>query len=76
MADPIAYAPQYGGLCADGVAYDTMTVNIDPNLWRIIDGKLYLSYDAGAIDEFEETKGFVAKADANWNRIRKALSAN
>jgi hypothetical protein len=75
MADPVAYAPQYGGLCADGVAYDTMTVNIDPQLFRIIEGKLYLSYDAGGMAEFEETKGFIAKADANWTHVRKALSA-
>ena len=75
IADPIAYAPQYGGLCADGVAYDTMTFNIDPTVWRIIEGKLYMSYDAGSIAEFEETKGFMAKADENWARVRKSMTA-
>ena len=41
---PVSYAPQYGGLCAEGVAaHGEATVNIDPESWQIIDGKLYLS---------------------------------
>ena len=73
IADPVAYAPQYGGLCADGVAYDQATANIDPGAWRIIDGKLYLNYDTTSAAEFHDTAGFVAKADANWPKIRLAL---
>ena len=73
IADPVAYAPQYGGLCADGVAYDTATTSIDPNAWRIIDGKLYLNYDTISAAEFEETAGFVAKADENWATMRNTL---
>jgi hypothetical protein len=45
--EPVKYAPQYGGYCADGVSAGTITTNIDPKAWRIIDGKLYLSYDPG-----------------------------
>lgn len=68
--DPIAYAPQYGGHCSDGLAYDTITVNIDPDAWRIIDGKLYLNYDQGAAEEIENIPGQIEKADANWQDIR------
>lgn len=72
-ANPVQYAPQYGGLCADGVAYGVTTTNIDPNAWRIIDGKLYLNYDPGAAAELEETPGLMEKAEANWPKIRANL---
>ena len=52
--EPVKYAPQYGGHCADGVSFGTITTNIDPKAWRIIEGKLYLSYDPGAADGFEK----------------------
>src|SRR5689334_10826486 len=44
MSNPAKYAPQFGGYCAGEVAYDGVTVNVDPEAWRIIDGKLYLGY--------------------------------
>ena len=72
-ANSIRYAPQYGGLCSDGVAYGSTTTNIDPEAWRIIDGKLYLNYDPGAAAELEETPGQIAKAEANWPKIRASL---
>ena len=72
-ANPISYAPQYGGHCSDGIAYDTITVNIDPNAWRIIDGKLYLNYDQGAAIEIEEVPGQIERADANWQELRETI---
>jgi len=75
IADPVRYAPQYGGLCSDGVAYGVTTTNIDPNAWRIIDGKLYLNYDPGAAAELEETPGQISKAEENWPKIRAKVLA-
>ena len=75
-ADPISYAPQYGGHCADGLAYGDMTTNIDPEAWRIIDGKLYLNYDHGSAAELEEVEGQMAKVEANWPEVRAKLLAN
>jgi hypothetical protein len=68
MADPIAYAPQYGGHCADGMAYDATALqsNIDPNSWRVIDGKLYISYDPVSASEFDTVPDLIERADANW----------
>ena len=74
--DPVAYAPQYGGHCADALAYDTMTTNIDPTAWRIIEGKLYLNYDQGAAVEIEEISGQIDRADAYWDKILPELTAN
>ena len=75
-ADPISYAPQYGGHCADGLAYGDMTTNIDPEAWRIIDGKLYLNYDHGSAAELEEVEGQLTKVEANWPEVRAKLLAN
>ncbi len=73
-ATPIKYAPQYGGYCSDGVAYGQATANIDPNAWSIIEGKLYLNYDPGSKQEFEELAGQKEKADANWRKIKAQLA--
>lgn len=69
--NPIKYAPQYGGHCADGIAYGNFTTNIDPTAWRIIEGKLYLNADQGAAVEIEEIDGQIAKAEENWPKIKK-----
>ena len=51
-ANPIKYAPQYGGYCAGEVAAGSVTVNIDPEAFKIIDGKLYLIYDKPDANDF------------------------
>ena len=66
-SSPVRYAPQYGGYCADGVAYGQSTANINPQAWRIINDKLYLNYDEGAAVELEELPGQLEKAEHNWN---------
>ena len=45
-ADPARYAPQYGGYCSYAVSKGH-TASIDPEAWRIVDGKLYLNYSKG-----------------------------
>lgn len=74
--NPIQYAPQYGGHCADGVAYGDLTRNIDPEAWRIIEGKLYLNYDPGSAAELEELDGQMEKSVKNWPKIRARLLRN
>ncbi len=76
VEDPVKYAPQYGGHCADGVAYGDLTRNIDPRAWRIIEGKLYLNYDQGAAAEIEELEGQLERSRQNWPRIRARLLEN
>ena len=74
-SNPTEYAPQYGGHCADGVAYGDYTANIDPEAWRIIDGKLYLNFDPGSAEEHEKAPGMREKAEANWPKYRSRLLA-
>ena len=71
--NPFKYAPQYGGFCADGVAYEETTSNIDPQAWRIIDGKLYLNFSEGAAAELEEVEGQLEKAERKWPEIREKI---
>jgi YHS domain-containing protein len=68
MNEPVKYAPQYGGYCAGEVAStSSVTVNVDPEAFKIIDGKLYLIYDKPDAEYFaEHAKEFVPKGDANW----------
>lgn len=43
VADPTTYAPQFGGLCTEGVAFGEITVNLTPRSFAIVDGKLYMN---------------------------------
>jgi YHS domain-containing protein len=71
--EPVKYAPQYGGHCADGVSLGTITTNIDPKAWRIIEGKLYLNYDPGAADGFEKKPAKVTDSQKYWPQVEQSL---
>lgn len=69
-ADPIRYAPQYGGYCAWAAARNYLAP-IDPTAWAIVDGKLYLNYDSGIQRRWSrDPAGFIARADANWPSLQ------
>lgn len=68
-AEPAKYAPQYGGYCAYGVSKG-YAVNVDPEAWRIVDGKLYLNYNKEVREAWmKDIPGFIRKADQNWPKI-------
>ena len=71
MRDPVRYAPQYGGFCVGEIAFQGATMNIDPEAWRIVDGKLYLSYDQTTA---AHTAAFLRKAEANWPAVKEKLA--
>lgn len=69
LANPEAYAPQYGGYCAWAVA-NGQTASGDPQLWKIVDDKLYLNYNEKVKADWEkDIPGFIAKADDNWPTV-------
>ncbi|HPE48953.1 MAG TPA: YHS domain-containing (seleno)protein [Hyphomonas sp.] len=71
IADPAAYAPQYGGYCAWAMA-DGKYAKGDARYWRIVDGKLYLNYNAGIQKKWEkDVPGFISKADTHWTELRQ-----
>ena len=66
IQSPENYAPQYGGYCAWAVSQG-YTASIDPEAWRIYEGKLYLNYSKGVQkDWLEDIPGNIAKGDKNW----------
>ena len=70
-ADPDKYAPRYGGYCAYAVS-EGHTASIDPEAWRIIDGKLYLNYSKGVQKKWEKDAGArIQRADKNWSALRQ-----
>ena len=42
--NPSKYVPAYGGFCAFGVSVGKKFVG-DPDVWRVVDGQLYLNLD-------------------------------
>lgn len=65
-ANPEKYAPQYGGYCAWGIS-QAKFYDGDPQLWKIVAGKLYVNYNKEIDKTWEQDiPGFIKKADANW----------
>lgn len=68
-AKPETYAPQYGGYCAWAVSQG-YTAKGDPNHWKIVDGKLFLNYDASVQRNWEkDIPGHVTNANRNWPKV-------
>jgi YHS domain-containing protein len=75
-AQPVKYAPQYGGHCALGTAFGESTANIDPEAWSIVDGKLYLQYSKSGRQGWEQDRtNRIAAADQNWPEIKARLES-
>lgn len=68
-ADPQRYAPAYGGYCAFGVSVGKKFI-ADPEVWRVVDGRLYLNLDARIqADWLKDVPGRIELAEANWKKI-------
>ncbi|MEM8729985.1 MAG: YHS domain-containing (seleno)protein [Pseudomonadota bacterium] len=69
LADPAKYAPQYDGHCAYGVSKGGKVPG-NPNLWRVIDDKLYLNITDVVVGFWEEDiPGNIELAEGNWPSI-------
>jgi hypothetical protein len=66
VASPEAFAPQYGGYCSNQMSLGNLS-DIDVEIWRIIDDKLYLfGHDAGRVRWANETGQRILDADRHW----------
>lgn len=66
LANPEKYAPGYDGHCAYGIAQGGKVPG-NPNLWRIVDGKLYLNITPTVVGFWEkDIEGSLDQAEANW----------
>ena len=68
-ANPEQYAPQYGGFCAYAVSQGA-TAGIDPEAWKIVDGKLYLNLSRSIQQIWrQDIPGDIRLADENWPEL-------
>jgi len=64
--DPERYAPRFGGYCSWAVAQGYLAAG-NPRFWKIVDGRLYLNFDADVQRMWEaDIPGFIARAERNW----------
>ena len=71
VRDPQKYAPQFGGYCAWAVSRG-YTASIDPEAWRIVDGKLYLNYSKRVQRMWEkDVAQRIDEATRNWPKLHK-----
>jgi len=70
---PDKYEPAYGGWCAFAMGESGEKVKIDPETFKILNGKLYLFYNFWGnntlLDWNENEKKLMDAADHNWRNI-------
>lgn len=75
LKNPAGFEPQYGGWCAYAMGSDGEKVEINPETFKIIDGKLYLFYNAYFNNTLKswnkDETNLKAKAEVNWKKIYK-----
>lgn len=73
--NPTSFEPQYGGWCAYAMGDSGDKVEINPETFKIIEGKLYLFYNAYFNNTLKswnkDENNLRKKADANWKKIIK-----
>lgn len=74
VATPARYLPQYGGYCAYA-ASQGYKADADPKAWHVIDGRLFVNYNASVAKTWAaKAADYIKAGDANWPRV-KALPA-
>lgn len=74
--NPKQYIPAYGGYCAFGVSVGKKFIG-DPEVWRIVDGTLYLNLDTSIQSEWlKDVPGRIKTADAQWKKIENKSPAS
>jgi len=66
---PEKYAPQYDGYCAWAMT-ESRKAKTDPEVWTIVEGKLYLNCSRTAYEKWSrDIPGNIKKADTNWLKV-------
>lgn len=72
--NPEQYIPQYGGWCAYAMGKDGSKVSVNPETFKIVDGKLYLFYNkflTNTLNDWNENEDQLKEqADKNWEGIK------
>lgn len=74
--NPAKYTPAYDGHCAYGAAQGGKVPG-NPNLWRIVDDKLYLNITPNVVGFWEkDVPGHIVTANKNWPGLEPKESPN
>ncbi|MHA4844793.1 YHS domain-containing (seleno)protein [Flavitalea antarctica] len=78
MAQPAKYEPQYGGWCAYAMGATGEKVDVDPETFKVVNGKLFLFYNKFFNNTLKswnkDEKNLHSKADVNWSKLYKQKS--
>lgn len=68
---PEKYAPQYDGYCAWAMTESRLAIT-DPEVWKIVNGKLYLNCSKEAYEKWsKDIPGHIKKADEIWPKLKR-----
>ncbi len=72
--NPSKYEPQFGGWCAYAMGANGEKVSIDPQTFKILDGKLYLFYNkffTNTLKDWNKNENALRqKAELNWSKFK------
>jgi YHS domain-containing protein len=72
LSNPAKYAPQFDGHCAFGVSKGGK-VPANPNLWRVVDGKLYLNITRNVAGFWtSDIPGNISRGNSSWVNLEAA----
>lgn len=75
LKSPGKYKPAYGGYCAIGASFGKK-FDGRPDLWKIVDGRLYLNVAPGPHKRWlSEIPSRIKAANANWPKIKDLPTA-
>ncbi len=73
LKKPTSYEPQFGGWCAYAMGSSGDKVEINPETFKILDGKLYLFYNAyfnNTLKSWNKDEvNLKKKAESNWKKF-------
>ncbi len=73
VLEPSKYEPQFGGWCAYAIGDSGDKVGIDPETFKIINGKLYLFYNkffTNTLDMWNDDEAKLkVQSKINWNKL-------
>ena len=78
-ANPQMYMPQYEGYCALAIGTTMKKISIDPETYKITDGKLYLFFNGRSFSGtvfnslepwLEDEERLISRSDKNWPMVK------
>ena len=74
VADPMSYAPQYGGYCSTVHLVAPGKADINPTAWRIVDEQLYIFYaEKEAVSQYGEHTPS-NDSEVTWDQVKSGLA--